>query len=64
MKEFKEWWDEQEIFCGEGGMEAAELAWNEANRLTVDYVHDVVLDGCETAEECLDQVLMYSMLIN
>lgn len=25
---FKQWWNEQEIMCGEGGMDAAESAWN------------------------------------
>jgi len=24
MKEFKQWWADQEIFCGYGGMEASE----------------------------------------
>lgn len=30
MKDFKQWWDEAEIFAGEGAMEAAEQAWDEA----------------------------------
>jgi len=34
MKEFKQWWNESEIFAGEGAMEAAEQAWDEAQELT------------------------------
>lgn len=34
MKEFKQWWKEQGIFCGEGGMEAAELAFDAATEMT------------------------------
>jgi len=30
MRDFKQWWSEQEIFCGDGGMEAAEQAFNAA----------------------------------
>ncbi len=28
MQDFKDWWNAAEIFCGEGGMEAAEAAWD------------------------------------
>ena len=34
MKDFKQWWNEQDIFCGEGGMEAAEEAWYAAMDMT------------------------------
>jgi|TARA_R110002050_G_scaffold106937_7_gene217132 hypothetical protein len=34
MKEFKQWWGEQDIFCGEGGMDAAEQAFDAAVELT------------------------------
>lgn len=61
MKEFKEWWSEQEIFAGEGAMDAAEQAWDAAHRLTVDHVHDVVIDHCETAEECRQEIVNYSI---
>ena len=34
MKDFEQWWNEQEIFCGEGGMEAAEQAYDAAIEMT------------------------------
>ena len=34
MKDFKQWWNDQEIFCGEGGMEAAEQAYDYAMQMT------------------------------
>jgi hypothetical protein len=34
MKEFNQWWEEQEIFCGDGGMEAAEQAFDAAIEMT------------------------------
>ena len=30
MKDFKQWWNEADIFAGEGAMEAAEQAWDAA----------------------------------
>jgi len=27
MGDFKTWWAKEEIFCGEGGMDAAQQAW-------------------------------------
>jgi hypothetical protein len=48
--DFKKWWNESEIFCGEGGMEAAEQAW--------DYKDDIlakVKDKMyEARRECAD----------
>ena len=32
--DFKDWWNKQHIFCGAGGMDAAEEAWNAAMGLT------------------------------
>ena len=34
MKTFDEWWEEVEIFAGEGSMDAAEQAWDAAQELT------------------------------
>ena len=34
MKCFDDWWAEQEIFAGEGSMDAAEQAWDAAQVLT------------------------------
>ena len=34
MKDFEQWWSEQEIFCGEGGMEAAEQAFDSVIEMT------------------------------
>jgi hypothetical protein len=31
---FKDWWNQQDIFCGEGGMEAAEHAFQAATEIT------------------------------
>lgn len=33
MKDFKNWWNEAEIFAGEGSMQAAEQAWDAATEL-------------------------------
>ena len=61
MKEFEEWWEEVELFAGEGVMDAAEQAWNASQALAVDYVHDVVIDCCATAEECRQEIVNYSV---
>lgn len=42
MKDFEQWWREAEIFCGEGGMEAAEDAWNAA----IDEAAQVAYKAC------------------
>ena len=34
MRTFKEWWRSADIFCGDGGMEAAEQAWEAATEAT------------------------------
>ena len=39
MIDFKEWWNKQEIFCGEGGMEAAEEAFDYLSE-KVDMLHN------------------------
>jgi len=64
MKDFKQWWNEAEIFAGEGSMEAAEQAWNAAKALTTDHIHDVVIDDCETAEECRQEIVSYSIKLD
>ena len=40
---FDDWWAKQEIFCGEGGMEAASLAWDAAMGFTAKRCIDIVL---------------------
>lgn len=42
MKDFEQWWRDAEIFCGEGGMEAAEDAWNAA----IDEAAQVAYKAC------------------
>lgn len=42
MKDFKTWWGEQEIFAGEGAMEAAEQAWDAAQELTAKACADAI----------------------
>jgi hypothetical protein len=34
MIKFKDWWCQQDIFCGEGGMEAAYIAFESATEIT------------------------------
>lgn len=59
--DFKRWWSEQEIFCGDGGMDAAELAW--------DYCHEEItrlraeLAEVEGQEEKLVEIIRRSYLL-
>lgn len=41
MKDFKTWWAEAEIFCGDGGMEAAEQAYDAAQDLTAKRCREI-----------------------
>lgn len=45
MKDFEQWWSEAEIFCGEGGMEAAEEAWNAAITEAAKVSHKACIDN-------------------
>lgn len=52
MKSFSEWWNESEIFCGEGGMDAAEQAWDEQQ----EYI-DIVVNENRKMREALEVIL-------
>jgi len=64
IKGFKKWFGSQRIFCGCDGVIAAELAWQAAQREIVDYIHDSVLDECETAEDCRQAIANLSTKLN
>ncbi len=51
MKDFKTWWAEADIFAGEGSMDAAEQAWDEAQDLTAKRCKD---EAAEKIEELQD----------
>jgi len=63
MKDFNTWWSEQESFCGESGMDAAEQAWDAAQKVVVDHIHDVVIDQCESDEECRQEIANFSNIL-
>lgn len=43
MKGFKQWWGEQEIMTGDGGVDAAEQAWDAAQELTAKRCKEITL---------------------
>lgn len=52
MKSFLEWWNESEFFCGVGGMDAAEKAWEEQQ----EYI-DIVVNENRKMREVLETIL-------
>ena len=45
--DFKVWWGKEEIFCGEGGMEAAEAAWDHQQE---------IIDSLEAEVSKMDEI--------
>jgi len=64
IKGFKRWFGAQRLFCGNDGVMVAELAWKAAQREIVDYIHDSVIDECETVEDCRQAIANLSIKLN
>jgi len=45
MADFDTWWNKAEIFCGDGGMEAAEQAWDAALQEAAKIAYKQCIDG-------------------
>jgi hypothetical protein len=56
MSDFKEWWNKAEIFCGEGGMEAAEAAW--------DYQQEKIESMTANLEELEDTIVEWDEIFS
>lgn len=62
--DFKDWWSKKNIFCGDGGMDAAEEAFNEAQSLIVEYIHDYLINTCSSADECREAIYKLSVSLD
>jgi len=59
--DFEEWYKSKYFGVNDSFKQHIYAAWQESRVQCVAYIHDDIIDGCKTVEDCNQEIINYSI---